>query len=140
MAGCILFFLSRADLDVFPLGDGVVVLPSNGVLHSTVSLTCAIEPPDYIHMPFWITPMGNVVDVTTTNPHYKLINGAFLTNHRTVTTVLQIKNLSYADAGNYTCVVDSSDAANAGRTLQTEAIIGLRLSGTKIATPTSLIH
>lgn len=114
---------------VFPLGDEVVALPSNGVLHSAVSLTCAIEPPDYIHSPSWITPTGDVVDTTTTNPHYVLINGGFLHNHRTVTTVLQIKNLSHVDAGNYSCMVDSADAANPKRTQQAEATIELRLSG-----------
>lgn len=66
----------------------------------------------------------------TMNPHYVLINGGFLNNHRTVTTVLQIKNLSYSDSGNYSCVIDSVDAANPERTQQAEATIELRLSGT----------
>lgn len=126
--------MSLSGFKVFPLGDEVVALPSNGVLHSAVSLTCAIEPPDYIHSPFWITPMEDVVDTTNANPHYELINGAFLNNHRTVTTVLQIKNLSYIDAGNYSCVVYSVDAANTERTQQAQASIELRLSGT---TPTT---
>ena len=73
--------------------------------------------------------MEDVVDPTNTNPHYELINGAFLNNHRTITTVLQIKNLSYIDAGNYSCVVDSVNAVNTTRTGQAQATIELRLSG-----------
>lgn len=118
------------DFKIFPLGDSVITLPSNGVLHSTVSLTCGIEPPDYIHSPSWVTPVGDHVDMTT--PCYVLTNGGFL-NHTTITTVLQIKNLSYGDTGIYRCVVNSVDAANPRRTRRAEASIELRLSGMRLS-------
>lgn len=115
-----------SDFRIFPLSDSVITLPSNGVLYSTVSLTCAIEPQDYIHSSSWVTPVGDVVDRTT--PRYVLINDGVL-NSSTITTVLQIKSLSYADSGSYSCVVNSVDAVNPQRTKQARASIELRLSG-----------
>ena len=91
-------------------------MPSGGVLRTSTSLTCGIQPQDYIHSPSWITPQGLVVDEMTTDPHFVLTNGGYL-NRTTVTS------------GNYTCAIDSSYAGDPQRTARTEAAIELRLSG-----------
>lgn len=117
---------SCADIRIFPLRGSVVTLPSDGVLHSKISLTCGVQPPDYLHSPFWITPLGEVVDMSSTNPHYMLINGGFL-NRSSTTTNLQINRLSYLDSGNYSCIIDSIDAGNPQRTGQAQTNIELQL-------------
>ena len=115
------------DFTIYPVRD-LVILPSEGSLSSTVVLSCNIAPPDYLHTTFWITPSGLEVNMTTTNEHYNMQQG--IISQRMMSTTLQINRLSHSDAGNYCCVVNSSNALQPGSsTIQAKATVELRLLG-----------
>ena len=110
-----------------------MTLPSEGVIKSSVVLSCGIEYPDYIHMPFWITPRGEKVDEDSTNTHYVLTNAHTVINGmETESTTLEINSLSHMDSGDYRCVIKSFNATVPGKTVQSEATVQLRLLGNNL--------
>ena len=65
-----------------------------------------------------------MVDETTNDSHYFFTEGQiFKKDRRVYSTILQITGLSYADSGNYSCVVDTETEPNT----RLEATVELRL-------------
>ena len=65
------------------------------------------------------------------NQHYTMSQGRH--SQEAMSTTLQINHLSYLDAGNYSCVVNSSNAMDLGsNTIQARSIVELKLIGMTI--------
>lgn len=113
---------------VYPVSN-VVSLPSevNGILETSVVLSCVIIPQGYIHSAWWITPQGKTVTETSTDPRYFVTEGFISLEGQTLLgSNLHIKWLSYSDSGNYTCMVQDLEM---DRNISQEAVVELKLSG-----------
>lgn len=109
-------FLHIIEAIIYPL-QSTVILPSSITplqLESSIVLSCGIEAPLYVPSTFWVTPQGTILDETTNDSQYFVTEGqVFQNNQRIYSTILQIGGLSYTDAGNYSCVVDTSTSTEA---------------------------
>ena len=94
----------------------VRVLPDDSFLRSFTFLVCNPEPNsqltrvDYVSR--WTIPSGEMFTFMVPNPpgfeQYAIFHGQYKAGQ--VSTLLLVLNLSYKDAGNYTCEVRSSSA------------------------------
>lgn len=126
-----LWLVCFSDPRIFPVQE-FVTLPSGGVIKSSVVLSCNIVHPDYIHLPFWITPQGEKVDTDSTNTHYVFSYGRVVIDGvGTESTTLEINSLSHSHSGDYRCVIESFNATVPGKTVHSEATVQLRLLGMK---------
>ena len=95
----------------------VRILPDDSFLHILTFLVCNPEPNsqltrvDYVSR--WTIPSGETFTFNVSNPpafeQYAIYQGQYNVGQvRRESTVLLVLNLSYQDAGNYTCEVRSS--------------------------------
>ena len=98
-----------------------IVSPDSNRLSSLLVLTCTLEPEtiqegDYESR--WITPSGEILEfgATTTSTKH-IVSQSRVTelgsSQEVAATVLVIRELSYTDAGNYTCEVRNSSDSSA---------------------------
>lgn len=112
---------------IFPIDDAVVKIPSeNRSLSPSVIFRCGLEPtslvPQVNYTTRWTTPEGEIVNSTRDN--FLLIEGII---SQFPGTLLLIQQISYLDAGKYTCegigtiTNDTSSWASASIELQLDS-------------------
>lgn len=115
------------EITIFPTSPSVT-LPGLSLMPSTV-LSCGLTPMSLVTQNYrtrWITPAGEIV-VSRTG-RYIVNNGAVLVNYSQFPgTVIGILNLSYRDAGQYTCEGQLTNTTDPN--VWTSAKIDLQLNG-----------
>ena len=117
-----------------------IVSPENSRLSSLIILTCLLEPEtiqadDYESR--WITPRGEILEVgaATTSTKY-IVSQSRVTeidsSQEVAATVLVIRELSYSDAGNYTCEVRNSSDSSAQWVSETMRVLLLSKQATTL--------
>ena len=113
-------------MTIFPFSS-TVTLP-NGILESSTVLTCGIPPPPYVIKTTWINPTGEVLEMGKEPPNYSINEGFLIIDTRLIIgSTLQIKNLSYKDAGTYRCVAERAERTDSD--IRAAATMQLNLLG-----------
>ena len=116
----------------------VRILPGDTRLNTFTFLTCLPEPStltQYDYVSRWTIPSGETLTYWVTNPpgfeRYQVVQGTADTHQgvRREATLLFLENLSYQDAGNYTCEVRSSSGS--AQSPWFSASVELQLEGRK---------
>ena len=121
------------NISVFP-SQPSVTLPEPSLLISRTVLACGFTPISLTMQDYrtrWITPAREIV-VSITG-HYIVINGNVRINASQFPgTVIAIQNLSYQDAGQYTCEGQATNTADPN--VWASATIDLQLNSKLICT------
>ena len=89
--------LSPAELSIVPGISPVVIPRFNALLAPDTFLTCVVTPSINSLITRWRLPNGVVINFGD--------GGDFIVSQGTQNTILLIQNITYKDAGNYTCEV-----------------------------------
>ena len=97
-----LLYFSLAELTLVP-DKSPLVMPSFGVnLAPDTFLTCAVTPPFNLSAR-WTLPNGIVIEFGDGSKPRYIVGQGIIMNNISLDTILLIQNITYEDAGTYTC-------------------------------------